>query len=114
MGKQQYDLAERLLDYSYNIYQYCVNKKFNPFLTTYRSQLAKSSSSIGANYAEANSSHTRKDFRVKISIAKKEAQESLYWLKLIQKITADREAIGLISETYELVRILHTIHKNSR
>ena len=45
-------------------------------------QLAKSATSIGANYAEANNASSKTDFRHKIYIAKKEAAETQYWLEL--------------------------------
>ncbi len=47
------------------------------------SQLVRSATSIGANYCEANGASSKKDFKNKIYICKKEAKETKYWLQLI-------------------------------
>ncbi len=46
-------------------------------------QLVRSGTSIGANIEEADSSPTRKDLKYKMVIAKKEAAETVYWLRLV-------------------------------
>jgi len=46
-------------------------------------QLIKASGSVGANYREANEALGDKDFLMRIKISRKEAKESLYWLRLI-------------------------------
>jgi len=48
-------------------------------------QLLKSATSIGANVEEAIAAQSKKDFLSKMSIASKEARESKYWLRLLQK-----------------------------
>lgn len=48
-------------------------------------QLLRSSTSIGANVEEANAAQTKKDFIAKMSIASKEARETKYWLRLLDK-----------------------------
>lgn len=48
-------------------------------------QLLRSATSIGANVEEANAAQTKKDFIAKMSIASKEARETKYWLKLLDK-----------------------------
>jgi len=48
-------------------------------------QILRSGTSIGANIEEAQASQSRKDFLSKISIASKEARETLYWLKLLKE-----------------------------
>jgi four helix bundle protein len=47
-------------------------------------QLLRSGTSIGANVEEALAAQSRKDFLHKMSIASKEARETLYWLRLLQ------------------------------
>ncbi len=46
-------------------------------------QLGRSATSIGSNYCEADDDESRKDFKDKIGICKKEARETKYWLKMI-------------------------------
>lgn len=47
-------------------------------------QLIRSSGSVGANYIEANEKLGDKDFIFRLKIARKEAKESTYWLKLLR------------------------------
>src|ERR1700682_66817 len=55
-------------------------------------QLVRASGSVGANYIEANESLGKKDFRLRIKISRKEAKESVYWLRLLDAgTTADAE-----------------------
>lgn len=46
-------------------------------------QLIRASGSVGANYIEANEALSRKDFRLRFKICRKEAKESNYWLELL-------------------------------
>jgi four helix bundle protein len=48
-------------------------------------QLLRSATSIGANVEEANAAQTKKDFIAKMSISSKEARETRYWLRLLDK-----------------------------
>jgi|SRR5579859_7820425 len=48
-------------------------------------QLLRSGTSIGANVEEATAAQTKKDFVTKMSIASKEARETRYWLKLMDR-----------------------------
>lgn len=73
-------------------------------------QLIKSSTSVGANVEEAHGAESQRDFVHKMSIARKEARESRYWLRLIcTAIVQDDEVNALIQESDELVRILSAI-----
>lgn len=47
-------------------------------------QFLRSATSIGANIEEADVGYSKKDFSAKMSIASKEARETLYWLKLLE------------------------------
>lgn len=48
-------------------------------------QCLRSSTSIGANIEEAVAGQSKKDFLHKMSIASKEANETKYWLKVLDK-----------------------------
>ena len=75
------------------------------------SQLLRSATSIGANYHEANGASSRKDFKNKIFLCKKEGKETMYWLQLLSK--ADKDSLAecrtLWKEAYELTRIFTSI-----
>ncbi len=79
-------------------------------------QLLRSGTSVGANIEEALGGHSKADFIHCINIAKKEARESRYWLKILVEsaLLETDEVRSLISEADELVAILTTIVKNSK
>jgi len=74
-------------------------------------QLVRSGTSVGANVQEADGAESHSDFIHKIKIARKEAQESRFWLHLLKEIfpQTDSEIIALCDEADQLVRILYTI-----
>jgi four helix bundle protein len=76
-------------------------------------QLVKSATSIGANYCEANGASSRRDFKNKISICKKEAKETKYWLQIIAKANPDLNKVKqcriLWQEAQELTLIFSKI-----
>lgn len=51
--------------------------------TEYGKQLIRSSASIGANYIEALEGLSKKDFAHRLRVCRKEARESVHWLRLI-------------------------------
>ena len=72
-------------------------------------QLARASGSVGANYIEANEWLSKKDFRMKARISRREAKESRFFLRLLHTAGAtelDHERISLINEATVLIRIL--------
>ena len=80
-----HDLEERTSKFSENVIDICKTIKPNLINTPIITQLIRSSTSIGANYMEANNASSRKDFANKIFISKKEAQETKYWLRMLSK-----------------------------
>ncbi|MFA4843920.1 MAG: four helix bundle protein [Candidatus Margulisiibacteriota bacterium] len=78
-------------------------------------QLLRSATSIGANMKEADGASSRKDFVNKVTIAKKEAQETEYWLEVLRGAEFihhpdnNIELVGLLSESREITRILASI-----
>jgi four helix bundle protein len=73
-------------------------------------QLIKSGTSVGANVEEAHGAESQRDFIHKMSVARKEARESRYWLRLVHAAILDDDQVGaLIQESDELVRILSAI-----
>lgn len=79
-------------------------------------QLLRSGTSIGANVKEGINAISKADFRNKMSIALKEANETEYWLELIlySKIIEKSDIIELIDECKELCKILNSIVRNSK
>jgi four helix bundle protein len=80
-------------------------------------QLIRASGSVGSNYIEANESLGKKDFLMRIRIARKEAKESAYWLRLIHETNSlenDGDAQNLLQEAIELKKILSSILEKSK
>ena len=77
-------------------------------------QILRSATSIGANVEESTAAQSRKDFLSKMSIASKEARETRYWLKLLDKSQLVKQDYkSYLEEIDEIVRILTAIVKTS-
>ena len=46
-------------------------------------QLVRSGTSVGANYCEADDAGSRKEFRYRISVCKRECRETKHWLRMM-------------------------------
>jgi len=78
-------------------------------------QILKSGTSIGANVEEATAGISKRDFVAKMSIASKEARETRYWLRLLEKSqVVIYEYQILIKEAEEIINILTAIVKTSQ
>ncbi len=79
-------------------------------------QLLRSGTSIGANCREATYAQSKQDFVNKLSIALKEANETIYWLELLHDsgyITAEGYA-SIHTDGVEIVKLLISIIKTSK
>ncbi len=78
-------------------------------------QLIRSSGSVAANYIEANEKLGDKDIKFRLKISRKEAKESILWLKLLRDLnhSFETELSSLINEAEELRKILSAIINKS-
>jgi len=83
VNNKKYDLEERTARFGENILGLAKNIIENAITWPLISQLVKSGTSIGANYCEADDAESRKDFKHKIGICKKESRETKHWLRLL-------------------------------
>ena len=92
--------------------------EFNPSAVSrvISNQLLKSGTSVGANYREANRAVSRRDFTHKISIAEKEASETLYWLEICLETSLGepKTCEDLLAESRELLAIFTSIGRSMR
>lgn len=88
MEPKKYDLEERTLQFAIDCRLFL--KKLPKTISNSEDgkQLVRSSGSVKANYIEANESLSKKDFNFKIKISRKEAKESVFWLKIIKATNA--------------------------
>ena len=87
----KYDLEERTAKFGEDIIDLCQNIQQCFMNRPILNQLLRSGTSIGANYMEANGASSKKDFRNKIYICKKEAQETKHWLRMMKKAVSSRK-----------------------
>ena len=80
-----------------------------------RYQIAKSGTSVGANYREANRSRSKADFVNRIRISESEGSETVYWLEIIQDMEwgVEVELTPLLKEANELLAIFTSIRNSS-
>jgi four helix bundle protein len=83
---------------------------------TVAGQICRSSCSVGANYRAALRSKSRADFTHKICIVLEEADETLFWLELIQaaELLPGSKLTALLVEAEELVRIFAATRRSAR
>ena len=72
------------------------------------SQLLRSVTACGANYEEARGAESKRDFIHKLSITRKEAHETRYWLRLaeVSRLVPAASLVGLLAEVDAVCRIL--------
>jgi len=106
----QYDLEDRTKKFSKEIIEFLSEIKQNNINQNIISQLIRSATSVGANYCEANGASSRKDFKNKIFICRKEIQETKYWIELLAEIIENKEKLRkLWKEAHELTLIFNKI-----
>jgi len=102
--EKSFDFAVRIV----NVYKFLSFEKKEFVLSK---QVVKCGTSIGANVEEAIGAQSKADFLAKLSISYKEARETKYWIRLLNKTDylPDNEAESLLSEIEVLKRIIAKI-----
>lgn len=110
-SENKYDLEERTGKFGEEIVDFCRKAKRDPIIFPVLTQLIRSATSIGANYMEANGASSKKDFANKIYIAKKEAQETKHWLRMLAVYYPEQKEIlrKYWQEAQEFTLIFHKI-----
>ncbi len=109
-----YDLEERTAKFGEDIITFVRSVTKDEITKPLINQIVKSSTSIGANYMEANQGSSKKDFRNKISICRKESNETKHWLRMISRALPEKtqECRVLWKEAHELTLIFAKIIKS--
>lgn len=110
-NNKNYDLAKRTGKFGEDVIVFCKSVHQDNINKPLINQLVRSGTSVGANYCEANNASSKKDFRNKIFISKKEAQETKHWLQMLSKCNLENinEARRLWQECHELTMIFQKI-----
>ena len=109
-----YDLEERTSKFGENVIKFCKLIKTNNINRPLISQIIRSSTSVGANYMEANQGCSKKDFKNKIRICQKESNETKHWFRMIAIATPNTKDAcrKLWKEAHELTLIFAKISKS--
>ena len=110
-SEKSFNLEERTMKFASDVIILCRAIKETTITKPLISQIVRSASSVGANYCEANNASSKKDFRNKIFICKKEAQETKYWLRLLKTALPEKEndLKTLFQECHEFTLIFQKI-----
>ena len=113
---KKYDLEERTAIFAEEIIDICKKTTKSIITNPIIDQLVRSGTSIGANYCEANGSSSKKDFKNRILICKREAKETKYWLRILGKTYEEvkEDSKKLWQEAQELTLIFSKIANNTK
>jgi len=107
-------VLNKSFDFAHEIIElYKILKSKNEFVIS--KQLLRSGTSIGANVEEATAVQSKKDFATKMSIALKEARETRYWLRLLNRSKlVEYDYKNYLNKIDELIRIITAIVKTAQ
>jgi len=117
-SKYEVNLEEKLLQFALETIRLLSYVPYKREFDVFRNQLSKSATSIGANYQESQAA-SYPEFRQRIQICLRETRETLYWLKLLDKLFKDQPVLvkkiqPLCKEAIEIKNIFGTIHNKIR
>lgn len=109
-----FDLEERTAVFAESVIDFTLGIRRNAIVAPLLTQLIRSATSVGANYCEADDAESKKDFRHKIGLCRKEARETKYWFRMIVRAEpASRDAaLKLWREAKELHLIFSKIRRS--
>jgi len=114
-GKREYNLEKRTAQFGKSIILWVKRLPRNDMTLRLIPQLVGSSTSVGANYCEADCSESARDFVHKLSIANKEIKESKHHIHMLAIVLDDENLIQegriLWKEAHEINLIFITIIK---
>jgi four helix bundle protein len=107
------ELLDRTFRFGVNILKFFATLPDTVVFRIPKGQLAKASTSVGANYEEAQAAESKRDFIHKIGVVLKETRESHYWLRVLKAICPNPHAQNtlqdFIVEAEELKQIFTSI-----
>jgi four helix bundle protein len=114
--EKTYDLEERTARFGESIIAFARKVPTDRITEPLIGQLVRAGTSVGSNYCEADDAGSKKEFRYRISMCKRESRESMYWLRMIAgaapSLTSEARAHWL--EAKELNLIFGAIYRGKR
>ena len=114
VNEPRYDLLERTAKFGEEIIRFAKRIPVTPVTERLITQLVGAGTSVGANYCEADDAESKKDFRHKIGICRKESKETKYWLRMaaVAVVELRDDARVLWQEAKELNLIFGKIRRS--
>ena len=115
-NEKRNEILEMSFDFALEIIELTKYLKMNKEFVI-SNQLLKSGTSSGANVSEAQAAQSTKDFIAKMSIASKEARETEYWIRLLDKSKIIEEYQNkslLYNQIHSIVKLLTSIIKTTQ
>ena len=111
-----FDLEERTAKFGEDVIGFVGTISITPVTEPLIRQLVNSATSVGANYCEADDAGSKKEFRYRISLSKRESRETKHWLRMMAKAVPEKkdEARRLWQEAKELNLIFASIHRGRK
>jgi four helix bundle protein len=112
-GHRRFDLEERTARFGEAVIRFAKRVAIGPITEPLIKQLVRSATSIGANYCEADDAGSKKEFRYRISVCKRESRETKHWLRMLAAAAPENkdDARALWQEAKELHLIFATIFR---
>lgn len=108
------DIRQRTFNFSIRVITLCRSLPKDEVNRILMRQVIRSATSIGANLEEASGARTRPEFANCTNIARKEARETYYWLKIIHEVNTElikKRMRYLLDETDQIISILTSTMK---
>ena len=116
LGGGKVDIHERTFAFAVRVLKLAQVLPTDTVGRTVARQIARSGTSVGANVEEAQGSHSKAEFARRMGIARSEARETLYWLRLIPAVgmIPAKRIEDLSDEAEQIAKILTSIVKKTR
>ena len=107
-------LEQRTKDFAVRVIHLSIQLPATPEGKAIRNQIVRSSTSVGANYREANRSRNKADFRNRIALCESEASETQYWMEIIREMNwlSEDQLKSDCKECTELLALFTSIGRN--
>lgn len=105
-NEQAERMKQRTRSFALDVVRYCETLPRSRALDVLTRQLLRSATSVAANYRAACRARSKAEFVAKLGIVEEEADESQFWLEMIQELHSGQgELSALIQESCEIVAI---------
>ena len=112
-NENKWDLEERTAKFGEDVINFIKTLPRDEITRPLITQLIRATTSVGANYCEADDAESKKDFRHKIGICKKESRESKHFLRMMAKALPEKveKSRELWQEAKEFNLIFNSIYR---